>query len=270
MKPLNNKPDTDFTKLNVELLGKPIHSIKDELQGILIKAALEVTHQLRKWLKEPGVKLLFSGIELQVTDKKEYNHKSSVLRHLESGLISTSMPTELLMRLSDHFYSADVMRDPHKQDAHTITSSDLRLQQRIAKLISTHIAPESMWHPIDAITGKDIALRAELTVSLKDITGSIYIDLDSALIQTLINELNLCPSDAIQEKFEQALVNTPVKLNTVLCRKTLPLDQVLKLQPGDIINIELLSNMPVSIGQERLFTGHVAEQSGQLVLILKD
>ncbi|PWI33025.1 flagellar motor switch protein FliM [Vibrio albus] len=272
MKRLNNKPDADITSVSVELLGKPIHSIKNELHTILLQATSEITHLLRKWLKEPGISLLFNGIDVQAKESKTYEQKPAILRHQEGGLITTSMPMDLLMRLSDGFYAADVKRTPDDSGAitHAITSSDLRLQQRIAKLFASHIAPADMWHIVDAISGKEISLRAEFTLSLNDISGSLYIDLDSTLVQTLVDELNLGTHPAIQDKFDKALENTPVRLNTVLCRKTLPLDQVLKLQPDDIINIELLSNMPVSIGQERLFTGHVAEQNGQLVLILKD
>lgn len=272
MKVLNNKPDADITSVSVELLGKPIHSIKNELHSILTRAIPEITHQLRKWLKEPGIRLCFRGIDVQVTEKPACVHKPVILRHQEGGLISTSMPAELLMLLSDGFYSAEVKRIPDESggNPHRITSSDLRLQQRIATLFAAHIAPADMWHMVDAISGKEISLRAEFSLRSDAHSGPLYIDLDSTLVQTLVDELDLGTPHSIQDKFAQALTKTPVTLNTVLSRKTLPLDQVLQLQPDDIINIDLLSNMPVSIGQERLFSGHVAEQNGQLVLILKD
>jgi flagellar motor switch/type III secretory pathway protein FliN len=272
MKVLNNKLDAEITSVSVELLGKPIHSIKNELHSILTRATPEITHQLRKWLKEPGISLCFRGIDVQATEKPANAHKPAILRHQDGGLITASMPAELLMLLSDGFYSADVKRTPDENgvNPHHITSSDLRLQQRIATLFACHIAPADMWHMVDAISGREISLRAEFSLSLNHLNGSLSVDLDSTLVQTLVDELDLGTSHSIQDKFAQALTHTPVRLNTVLCQKTLPLDQVLKLQPDDIINIDLLSNMPVSIGQERLFTGHVAEQNGQLVLILKD
>ncbi|PJC86438.1 flagellar motor switch protein FliM [Vibrio sp. HA2012] len=269
---LSTKLDANITNIDIELLGKPINAIKDELHDILFKATLDITHTLRTWLKEPAIKILFSGMTIQVSDKKEYSLKSAVLRHTDGGLLRTHMPSALLMRLSDCFYSADVVRKPSDDSTQEdpLTSSDLRLQHRIAKLIASYIAPEDMWYQIDAITGRDISLRAEFTISLKDFSGVLCLDLDSSLVQTLIDELDLSPSKALKEKFAKALVDTPVKLNTVLCRKTLSLDEVLKLRPNDIINIDLLSSMPVSIGKERLFNGHIAEQNGQLVLILKD
>ncbi len=48
----------------------------------------------------------------------------------------------------------------------------------------------------------------------------------------------------------------------------MPLDQVLQLKPGDVFDIDLIQSSPISIGQEHLFNGHVAEQNGQLILII--
>ena len=45
------------------------------------------------------------------------------------------------------------------------------------------------------------------------------------------------------------------------------LSDVVGLQPDDILPIELLNTVPVSISNQTLFSGRVAEQDGQLVLI---
>ncbi|MFD2015080.1 hypothetical protein ACFSJQ_03225 [Vibrio olivae] len=45
---------------------------------------------------------------------------------------------------------------------------------------------------------------------------------------------------------------------------------MLTLQPNDILPIELLAKAPVSIGTQHLFSGRVADQDGQLVLIFND
>ncbi len=45
------------------------------------------------------------------------------------------------------------------------------------------------------------------------------------------------------------------------------LSDVVSLKPDDIMPIELLNTVPVSIGNQPLFTGRIAEQDGQLVLI---
>ncbi|MCA2486394.1 MULTISPECIES: FliM/FliN family flagellar motor switch protein, partial [Vibrio] len=50
-------------------------------------------------------------------------------------------------------------------------------------------------------------------------------------------------------------------------KKTMALSDVVSLKPDDIMPIELLNTVPVSIGNQPLFTGRIAEQDGQLVLI---
>ncbi|MCA2464993.1 MULTISPECIES: FliM/FliN family flagellar motor switch protein, partial [Vibrio] len=55
--------------------------------------------------------------------------------------------------------------------------------------------------------------------------------------------------------------------NVVLSKKTMALSDVVSLKPDDIMPIELLNTVPVSIGNHPLFPGGIADQDGQLVLI---
>ncbi|MGU3841203.1 FliM/FliN family flagellar motor switch protein, partial [Vibrio diabolicus] len=87
------------------------------------------------------------------------------------------------------------------------------------------------------------------------------------LIQTLIEQLELQPDTDLYQPFCRSLEATPVRLNVVLSKKKMPLSDVVGLQPNDILPIELLNTVPVSIGNQSLFTGRIAEQDGQLVLI---
>lgn len=98
----------------------------------------------------------------------------------------------------------------------------------------------------------------------------LYIVLDSELIQTLVSELELTANPELAGEFCQALHTTPVKLDVQLSKNVMPLTQVLTLKPDDILPIELLNHAPVKIGKQTLFTGRVAEQDGQLVLILNE
>ena len=88
------------------------------------------------------------------------------------------------------------------------------------------------------------------------------------MVNTLTKQLKLQNSEPLYEPFCQSLTSTPVKLNVLLSKKELPLSDLISLQPNDVLPIELLSNVPVSIGDEHLFNGRVAEKEGQLVLII--
>lgn len=269
---LFNKQNTNVTNIEIELLGKPIHSLKNELNDIFCNAISTITYHLRDWLKKPDITLDMCDIELNMDNSSDIFSPASILKHSDGGNIHGRMPAELLMLLSDGFYSADIVRtlSTNKGVEDIITSSDLRLQNRLVKLFASFIAPENMWQSTEDATYGEMSLRVEFVLSVQDASGTFRLELDDTLVGNLIDKLNLLPSLPSQEQFTQVLTKTPVKLNTILCRKVLPLDQVLTLKADDIIHIELLSNMPVSIGQECLFNGHIAEQNGQLVLILKD
>ncbi len=169
------------------------------------------------------------------------------------------------MRLSDQFYGTTVERS-----VGDLTNSDLRLLQRIAKCASQWIAPDHAWshNEFEVIQGTGIC--AILSIQARHQQALLTITLDSALIQTLIDELELTPNPHMASDFNHALHKTPVRLNVQLSKTVLPLTQVLKLKANDILPIDLLNNAPVTIGKQTLFTGRVAEQEGQLVLILND
>ncbi|OLQ79147.1 hypothetical protein BIT28_02070 [Photobacterium proteolyticum] len=254
--------------LNVELLGKPIHSIRDELNTILDQASSSLCLKLQRWISSVDISLEYKGIELHKCNNQPHAHMASTFSHQHQGLLRASIAQNILLNLSDHFYAAAIHRQVDA--ACTVTSSDSRLQQRMGQLVASYIAPENMWQSTEASFSDEIGLQATFIIKHGNTSGELLIELDAILIQTLIDELVVDSQEPIQAKFADALSRTPVKMNAVLCRKKMPLDQVLNLQPNDIINIDLLSNVPVSIGQEHLFNGRVAEQNNQLVLILKD
>lgn len=254
--------------LNVELLGKPIHTIRDELNTILDQASSTLCLKLQKWITSVDISLEFSGIELHKCSNQPHAHMASTFRHQHQGLLRASVSKNILLNLSDHFYAAAIQRPA--DSACTVTSSDSRLQQRLGQLVASHIAPEDMWQSTEATFSDEIGLQANFIIRHGNTCGELLIELDATLIQTLIDELVVDSQEPILAKFTDVLSQTPVIMNAILCRKEMPLDQVLSLQPNDIINIDLLSNVPVSIGQEHLFNGRVAEQNSQLVLILKD
>ncbi|MBE3696425.1 FliM/FliN family flagellar motor switch protein, partial [Vibrio parahaemolyticus] len=82
---------------------------------------------------------------------------------------------------------------------------------------------------------------------------------DTHLIQTLIEQLELQSNGDLYEPFCHSLESTPVRLNVVLSKKTMALSDVVSLRPDDIMPIELLNTVPVSIGNQPLFTGRIAE-----------
>ncbi|SHO55698.1 FliM/FliN family flagellar motor switch protein [Vibrio quintilis] len=260
----NNTPVPEVRPLNVELLGKPVHLIREKLETIISGSCNKLATELQNWLKNHQIDVKLEFVELHWLKPADIDkHSVTQFKHQDGGTLFVSLENTTLVKLADRFYAADVERQES-----TLTSSDLRLQERIGKLVSQWIAPGEMWEVSESEIGSDVGLRAVATIKYGDHAGHLALIIESNLVQTLINELNLDPAQDLSPQLHRSLEATPVRLNVLLSKKTLPLSDVLSLKPDDILPIELLSTVPVNIGNEHLFSGRVFEQEGQLVLTL--
>lgn len=255
---------SEFEAVSVELLGKPIHSVRENLEAYLAPFVITLRHTLQSWLKTNRVDVRFNSVTLHTFRLDDIDKNSlTTFLHDEGGYAYMQLDADTLVRLSDRFYGASIARKTP-----TLTSSDLRLQERIGKLVVSSIAPEHMWTQSEFEISQGMGLRATLEIEFEGLSGLLTLDIEGMLINTLIEQLGIQRDKDLTDAFTRSLASTPVRLNVLLSKKTLPLSDVLNLAPNDILPIELLTNVPVSIGNEQLFTGRVAEQDGQLVLTL--
>ncbi|KIP76943.1 flagellar motor switch protein FliM [Vibrio harveyi] len=258
-----NEPISDIKLLDVELLGKPIHIIREKLEILISESCTSLTNELQNWLSSNRIEATLTSVDLHrfsptLLDKDQ----TSSYLHQEGGMVFIHSDAHTLVKLADRFYGAS-----NDRASTTLTASDLRLQERISRIITNWLAPQEMWQTCEYETPRGIGLHAELAITFEDYQGAIHLKLDSTLIQTLIEQLELHTDADLYQPFCRSLETTPVRLNVVLSKKTMALSDVAGLQPNDILPIELLNTVPVSIGNQPLFTGRVAEQDGQLVLI---
>ena len=252
--------------LNVELLGKPIHTIRNKLEEIITPACNSLCLELQSWLKTELITVEVAEVALTDLPHPQMSAESTaVLKHHSSGLLYVNIPAPELMQLADQFYNTDIERSNP-----TLTNSDLRLLDRIARSSALWVSPKETWDRWDFEVISGIGICARLTIKVRDKSMQLAITLDTALIQTLIDQLELTTNPHMASDFHHTLHRTPVKLNVQLSKTILPLSQVLELKPDDILPIDLLNHAPVHIGKEKLFTGRVAEREGQLVVILND
>ncbi|AGQ92648.1 FliM/FliN family flagellar motor switch protein [Vibrio parahaemolyticus] len=254
---------SDIKTLDVELLGKPIHIIRDKLENLISESCSSLTNELQNWLSTNKVEASLTSVDLHrfspaMMDKDQ----TSTHKHQEGGMVFVHGDTQTLVKLADHFYGANTERS-----VATLTASDLRLQERISRIIIGWLAPQDMWEACEYEAPRGIGLCVQLNITFEGYQGSMYLKLDTHLIQTLIEQLELQSGMDLYEPFCRSLESTPVRLNVVLSKKTMALSDVVSLKPDDIMPIELLNTVPVSIGNQPLFTGRIAEQDGQLVLI---
>ncbi|EKO3831011.1 FliM/FliN family flagellar motor switch protein [Vibrio harveyi] len=258
-----NEPISDINLLDVELLGKPIHIIREKLEILISESCSSLTNELQNWLSSNKVEASLISVELHrfsptLLDKDQ----TSTYQHQDEGMVYVHGDSQTLIKLADRFYGATTERS-----STSLTASDLRLQERISRIITNWLAPQEMWQLCEYETPRGIGLHAELSIAFEDYQGTIHLKLDSAMIQTLIEQLEMHSDADLYQPFCRSLESTPVRLNVVLSKKTMALSDVVGLQPNDILPIELLNTVPISIGPQTLFTGRVAEQDGQLVLI---
>ncbi|GLT17548.1 flagellar motor switch protein FliM [Vibrio zhanjiangensis] len=254
----------DFQMLSIESLGKPIHIIRDKLDNLISNSCNILTYELQNWLKSHHVKTNINTVSLHTFASSEMEKSLiSTFKHQSGGRIFAYIDGPVLIKLSDSFYAAKVERNSSE-----LCSSDLRLQEKIGTIIASWLAPSDMWTRGKFEPTQGTGLYATISINFGGHQGLIHIKLDHVLIDTLTDELALQPKQSMYQPFCQSLESTPVKLNVLLCQKRIRLSELLSLRPKDILPIELLSSAPASIGQQHLFNGTVADNDGQLVLIL--
>ena len=264
MERLRQKSITDFQTLGIESLGKPINIIRDKLDNLISNSCNVLTYELQNWLKSHNIKSNINIVSLHTFTANEMEKSLiSTFQHQAGGRIFTYIDSTTLIRLADSFYAAKVARSSNE-----LSSSDLRLQEKIGSIIASWLAPADMWARCDFELAQGTGLYASIHVDFEDHQGMIHVKLDELLVETLTQELDLQPQESMYHSFKQSLESTRVNLKVLLCQKDIPLSELLALQTNDILPVELLSSVPVSIGQQHLFNGTVADNDGQLVLIL--
>ncbi|GEM75184.1 flagellar motor switch protein FliM [Vibrio sagamiensis NBRC 104589] len=257
-------PISEFKTLDVELLGKPIHIIRDKLEQLISESCSTLTNELQRWVQKNNLDVELNSVSIKRLNYDEMNKEHiSTFVHQSGGLVNIYFESSTLLRLADCFYDNN-----NERSSSHITSSDVRLQERIGLLILNWLAPQEMWQSGLYESAQELGIEITLSIRINHNKGLFKVALDSALIETLLEQLNLCAKSDLYNPFCRVLENTPLRLSVALTKKQMPLSDVIDLKPDDIIPIDLFSTVSAHIGHQSLFTGHVADQNGQLVLIL--
>ncbi|MGL5500633.1 MAG: flagellar motor switch protein FliM [Plesiomonas shigelloides] len=83
-------------------------------------------------------------------------------------------------------------------------------------------------------------------------------------------EANVELDPTLQAKVEERLQQVPLRLQTTLCEKSLTLGDVMDLQVGDVIPVDMPSQLTVRAGNSPLYKARIAERNGNLVLQVDD
>ncbi len=89
-----NEPISDIKLLDVELLGKPIHIIREKLEILISESCTSLTNELQNWLSSNKIEATLTSVELHrfsptLLDKDQ----TSSYLHQEGGMVFiTVMP----------------------------------------------------------------------------------------------------------------------------------------------------------------------------------
>ncbi|WP_166645483.1 FliM/FliN family flagellar motor switch protein [Photobacterium lutimaris] len=152
-----------------------------------------------------------------------------------------------------------------------MNASEKRVQARLAATMLNQISHQwqvSTEHP----TFSNGVLHAKFAIQIEDSYGEIHLHLDDDLLlqltsQDIVTQVDPATVDNLRDMH---LKQVPLRLNAVLSRQTLPLDQVINLRVGDIISTEIQEIVDVHAGTLPLYQAHVVERNGHLVLQVID
>ncbi|MDW1712925.1 flagellar motor switch protein FliM, partial [Vibrio sp. Vb2865] len=79
---------SDIKPLDVELLGKPIHIIRDKLENLISESCSSLTNELQNWLSTNKVEASLTSVDLHrfspaMMDKDQ----TSTHKHQEGGMV---------------------------------------------------------------------------------------------------------------------------------------------------------------------------------------
>lgn len=265
MKNAGSSQNEQYPAVNIELLGKPIHIIREQLEQLFNQAQAGLVLQLSKWTKSADIKLTLQQVSFNHQASDNHSFFESILQYQQHGLLQLQISQTALLYISDCFYD-----ELNSQQQRAITSSDFRLLQRISALFASVLAPSEMWQETEQKLDYQQGLTASFKLTINHSHEIINVNINDELIQVLIQQLNLQASPLNPADLEQVLVDTPLILQATLLRKKMSLQQVCQLQADDILPIELMTQVPISIGGIPLFSGRVTEQNGQLAVLIKN
>ncbi|MGF1682663.1 FliM/FliN family flagellar motor switch protein [Photobacterium minamisatsumaniensis] len=156
-------------------------------------------------------------------------------------------------------------------NAQPMNASEKRVQARIAATLLNQLSHE--WQVSPEHGGfKNGVLSAIFSVQIEDAYGEIHLQLDDELLlQLTAKDVIKAPTPSqLNLRREMQLKQVPIRLNAVLSRQTLALDQVMKLKAGDIISTDIQEVVDVHAGTQALYQAHVVERNGHLVLQVVD
>ncbi len=203
--------------------------------------------------------------------------------HDMRGLIA--MDGELLFFMADLFFGGKGTSTRRRSE---MSDTELRLVERIFRQLLeqfddcwrnqtswySQMTQQQSLHLNNSMANQPLFQICRFSIQIGEHLGWLEIALPFNGLEFLrtpaAEEANVELDPTLQAKVEERLQQVPLRLQTTLCEKSLTLGDVMDLQVGDVIPVDMPSQLTVRAGNSPLYKARIAERNGNLVLQVDD
>ena len=284
VKPRNIHSSDNVFPIDIRSLGRPLNAAQLSLSPYISQSVKALEQMLNSMTRRTDchVKLLSYGLEVGYQEIK--GREPVCFSHNNFGGQSIiSLSQGLTHLIAEAFYGGtpNFSRDENAdgntetlspaENAKPMNASEMRVQARLAATLLNEISHQ--WQATnDKPAFNNGVLHACFSIQIEDYQGELHFHMDDELLLQLTASDVVARPDAekVSAARDMLLKQVPLRLNTVLSRQTLTLDQVINLKAGDIIATEIQEVVDVHAGTLPLYQAHIVERSGHLVLQVID
>ena len=290
IKPRNIHSSKNVFPIDIRSLGRPLNAAQQSLSPYINQSvkALEQTLNNMTRRTDCQVKLLSYGLEVSYQEIKD-REPICFTHNKHNGQCLVSISQSLIHLIAEAFYggtpsfchqvetTADseaiepVIEPDSSPLNQPMNASEKRVQARLAATMLNEVSHQWLVST-EQPTFNNGVLHATFAIQIEDSHGEIHLHLDDDLLLQLTAEDVVTKTDPakVEHLRDTHLKQVPLRLNAVLSRQTLTLDQVVNLNAGDIISTEIQEVVDVHAGTLPLYQAHVVERNGHLVLQVID
>ncbi|WP_370598239.1 FliM/FliN family flagellar motor switch protein [Plesiomonas shigelloides] len=203
--------------------------------------------------------------------------------HDMRGLIA--MDGDLLFFMADLFFGGKGTSTRRRSE---MSDTELRLVERIFRQLLeqfddcwrnqtswySQMTQQQSLHLNNSMANQPLFQICRFSIQIGEHLGWLEIALPFNGLEFLrtpaAEEANVELDPMLQAKVEERLQQVPLRLQTTLCEKSLTLGDVMDLQVGDVIPVDMPSQLTVRAGNSPLYKARIAERNGNLVLQVDD
>lgn len=203
--------------------------------------------------------------------------------HDMRGLIA--MDGDLLFFMADLFFGGKGTSTRRRSE---MSDTELRLVERIFRQLLeqfddcwrnqtswySQMTQQQSLHLNNSMANQPLFQICRFSIQIGEHLGWLEIALPFNGLEFLrtpaAEEANVELDPTLQAKVEERLQQVPLRLQTTLCEKLLTLGDVMDLQVGDVIPVDMPSQLTVRAGNSPLYKARIAERNGNLVLQVDD